>query len=98
MKFSIEKLNKLMAGVIVVQLLAISAMAQAEEVDVAGVSDTAIAVDVIVNIDKDDQLPPMPDEKFGGKIELNFYGFMGGHTSQWQPANLARNTTHIYPV
>ena len=52
MKFSIEKINKLMAGVIVVQLLAISAMAQAEEVGVAGVSDTAIAVDVIVNIDK----------------------------------------------
>jgi hypothetical protein len=26
-----------------------------------------------------------------------FYGFMGGDTSQWQPANLARNTTYIYP-
>ncbi len=26
-----------------------------------------------------------------------FYGFMGGDTSQWQPGNLARNTTYIYP-
>ncbi|MEP9348616.1 arylsulfatase [Xanthobacter sp. KR7-225] len=26
-----------------------------------------------------------------------FYGFMGGDTSQWQPDNLARNTTYIYP-
>jgi arylsulfatase len=26
-----------------------------------------------------------------------FYGFMGGDTNQWQPANLARNTTYIYP-
>ena len=47
---------------------------------------------------KGDQLLPMPDEEFGGKIELNFYGFMGGDTSQWQPANLARNTTYICPV
>jgi hypothetical protein len=27
-----------------------------------------------------------------------FYGFMGGDTNQWQPANLARNTTYIYPL
>lgn len=26
-----------------------------------------------------------------------FYGFMGGDTNQWTPANLARNTTYIYP-
>src|SRR5450432_4693388 len=26
-----------------------------------------------------------------------FYGFMGGETSQWQPGNLVRNTTPIYP-
>ena len=26
-----------------------------------------------------------------------FYGFMGGDTNQWQPPNLARNTTYIYP-
>ena len=26
-----------------------------------------------------------------------FYGFMGGDASQWQPDNLARNTTYIYP-
>lgn len=26
-----------------------------------------------------------------------FYGFMGGDTSQWQPDNLARNTTYVYP-
>ncbi len=26
-----------------------------------------------------------------------FYGFMGGDTNQWQPANLARNTTYIRP-
>jgi arylsulfatase len=27
----------------------------------------------------------------------HFYGFMGGDTSQWQPGNLVRNTTYIYP-
>jgi arylsulfatase A-like enzyme len=27
-----------------------------------------------------------------------FYGFMGGDTNQWQPANLARNMTYIYPI
>ncbi len=26
-----------------------------------------------------------------------FYGFVGGDTSQWQPGNLVRNTTPIYP-
>ena len=26
-----------------------------------------------------------------------FYGFMGGETNQWQPGNLVRNTTPIYP-
>jgi arylsulfatase len=26
-----------------------------------------------------------------------FYGFMGGDTSQWNPGNLFRNTTQIYP-
>ena len=26
-----------------------------------------------------------------------FYGFMGGDTTQWQPGNLVRNTTYIYP-
>jgi arylsulfatase A-like enzyme len=26
-----------------------------------------------------------------------FYGFMGGDTNQWESANLARNTTYIYP-
>ena len=26
-----------------------------------------------------------------------FYGFIGGDTSQWQPGNLFRNTTPIYP-
>jgi arylsulfatase A-like enzyme len=26
-----------------------------------------------------------------------FYGFIGGDTSQWQPGNLFRNTTAIYP-
>src|SRR5271170_1559424 len=26
-----------------------------------------------------------------------FYGFVGGDTSQWQPGNLFRNTTPIYP-
>src|SRR5512136_1287036 len=26
-----------------------------------------------------------------------FYGFMGGDTNQWQPGNLVRNTTYIYP-
>jgi arylsulfatase len=26
-----------------------------------------------------------------------FYGFMGGDTNQWEPGNLVRNTTSIYP-
>jgi arylsulfatase A-like enzyme len=26
-----------------------------------------------------------------------FYGFMGGDTNQWEPPNLVRNTTYIYP-
>jgi len=26
-----------------------------------------------------------------------FYGFMGGDTNQWEPSNLARNMTYIYP-
>ena len=26
-----------------------------------------------------------------------FYGFMGGDTNQWEPGNLARNTTYIFP-
>ncbi|WP_440638872.1 arylsulfatase [Bradyrhizobium sp. PUT101] len=26
-----------------------------------------------------------------------FYGFMGGDTNQWEPGNLVRNTTAIYP-
>ena len=26
-----------------------------------------------------------------------FYGFMGGDTNQWEPGNLVRNTTPIYP-
>jgi arylsulfatase len=26
-----------------------------------------------------------------------FYGFMGGDTNQWEPGNLVRNTTRIYP-
>ena len=27
----------------------------------------------------------------------HFFGFLGGDTSQWQPGNLVRNTTYIYP-
>ena len=42
------------------------------------------------------QLGPFDQWPIGMGFEY-FYGFMGGDTNQWQPANLVRNTTHIYP-
>ena len=42
------------------------------------------------------QVGPFDQWPIGMGFEY-FYGFMGGDTNQWQPANLARNTTYIYP-
>jgi len=53
---------------------------------------------------KNHNTPSLPTSKIGPydqwPIGLGFdyfYGFMGGDTSQWQPGNLYRNTTPIYP-
>ncbi|WP_415408329.1 arylsulfatase [Sulfurovum sp. CS9] len=53
---------------------------------------------------KNHNTPSLPISKIGPfdqwPIGLGFdyfYGFMGGDTSQWQPGNLYRNTTPIYP-
>ncbi len=53
---------------------------------------------------KNHNTPALPTSKIGPfdqwPIGLGFdyfYGFMGGDTSQWQPGNLYRNTTPIYP-
>jgi arylsulfatase A-like enzyme len=53
---------------------------------------------------KNHNTPDLPTSKIGPfdqwPIGLGFdyfYGFMGGDTSQWQPGNLVRNTTYIYP-
>ena len=42
------------------------------------------------------QLGPFDQWPIGMGFDY-FYGFMGGETSQWQPGNLVRNTTPIYP-
>lgn len=42
------------------------------------------------------QLGPFDQWPIGMGFEY-FYGFMGGETSQWEPGNLVRNTTQIYP-
>jgi arylsulfatase A-like enzyme len=42
------------------------------------------------------ELGPFDQWPIGMGFEY-FYGFMGGDTNQWQPANLARNMTYIYP-
>jgi arylsulfatase A-like enzyme len=54
---------------------------------------------------KNHNTPDVPVSKIGPfdqwPIGLGFdyfYGFMGGDTSQWQPGNLVRNTTYIYPT
>ncbi|NWK54662.1 arylsulfatase [Verrucomicrobiaceae bacterium N1E253] len=53
---------------------------------------------------KNHNTPDLPTSKIGpfdqwplGMGFDYFYGFMGGDTSQWQPGNLVRNTTYIYP-
>jgi arylsulfatase A-like enzyme len=53
---------------------------------------------------KNHDTPDLPTSKIGpfdqwpiGMGFDYFYGFMGGDTSQWQPGNLVRNTTYIYP-
>jgi len=53
MKVKMVRLAKLLVALVVVQFLAFSVLAQAEEEGVAEVTDTAVAVDVIVKIDKD---------------------------------------------
>ncbi len=53
MKVKFFRFAKLLAAVIVLQFFVISAVVQAEEEGVAEATDSAVAVDVIVNIDKD---------------------------------------------
>jgi arylsulfatase A-like enzyme len=42
------------------------------------------------------QVGPFDQWPIGMGFEY-FYGFMGGDTNQWEPGNLVRNTTPIYP-
>jgi len=53
MKVKFFRFAKLLAAVIVLQFFVISVVVQAEEEGVAEATDSAVAVDVIVNIDKD---------------------------------------------
>ena len=52
MNVNLHRIGKLLAIVVVLQFLALSTLVQAEEVGVAEVTDAAIAVNVIVKIDK----------------------------------------------
>jgi Cu/Ag efflux protein CusF len=65
MKVKMVRLAKLLAIMIVLQFLAISVLAQAEEEGVAEVTDSAVAVDVIVNIDKDSRAITLKNEEGG---------------------------------
>ena len=62
MKVKMVRLAKLLAALVVVQFLAFSVLAQAEEEGVAEVTDTAVAVDVIVKIDKDSRAITLKNE------------------------------------
>lgn len=58
----VQKTMKLIAALVVVQWLALSAMVQAQDAGGAEVADAAIAVDVIVNIDKDTRAITLKNE------------------------------------
>ena len=63
MKVKMVRLAKLLAAMVVLQFLVFSVLAQAEEVGVAEVTDTAVAVDVIVKIDKDSRAITLKNEE-----------------------------------
>ncbi len=63
MKAKMVRLVKLLAAMVVLQFLVFSVLAQAEEVGVAEVSVTAVAVDVIVKIDKDSRAITLKNEE-----------------------------------
>jgi len=63
MKVKMVRLAKLLAAMVVLQFLAISVLAQAEEVGIAEVMDAAVAVDVIVKIDKDSRAITLKNEE-----------------------------------
>ena len=67
MKVKMVRLAKLLAAMIVLQFLAISVLAQAEEVGVTEVTVTAVAVNVIVKIDKDSRAITLKNDE-GGEL------------------------------
>jgi hypothetical protein len=69
MKVKLNRILVLWATMLVLPLLMLDGTAQAEEVSEAVVSETAIAVDVIVNIDTDSRTITLKDELSGEKWE-----------------------------
>jgi Cu/Ag efflux protein CusF len=65
MKVKMVRLAKLLAAMVVLQFLAISVLAQAEEVGVTEVTVTAVAVNVIVKIDKDSRAITLKNDEGG---------------------------------
>ena len=65
MKVKLFRFAKLLAAMIVLQFLVISVLAQAEEVGVAEVTVTAVAVNVIVKIDKDSRAITLKNDEGG---------------------------------
>jgi Cu/Ag efflux protein CusF len=63
MKVKMVRFAKLLAAMVVLQFLVFSVLAQAEEVGGAEVTDTAVAVDVIVKIDKDSRAITLKNEE-----------------------------------
>lgn len=65
MKVGSIRFTRMLATMLVLPFLAFSALAQAEKTGVVGVADAAIAVDVIVNIDKDSRAITLKNEEGG---------------------------------
>ncbi len=63
MRSKLGRVVKSLVTMVVLPFLAVSAVAQAEEVGVAEVADAAIAVDVIVNIDKESRAITLKNEE-----------------------------------
>jgi Cu/Ag efflux protein CusF len=67
MKVELVRFAKLLAIMVVLQFVAFSSLTQAEEVGVAEVADAAVAVNVIVNIDKDSRAITLKNDE-GGEV------------------------------
>ena len=65
MNVNLHRIAKSLAIMVVVQFLVFSALVQAEEVGIADVTDAAIAVNVIVNIDKDSRAITLKNDEGG---------------------------------